>query len=56
MAKLCKKLLLILLPVAAYFAMFIYFEPYNYFGLKKGGTEDSAIVRVRNFTKDQKIS
>ena len=52
MAKLCKKLLLILLPVAAYFAMFIYFEPYNYFGLKKGGTEDSAIVRVRNFTKD----
>lgn len=39
-----------MLPVVIYFAIFIYFEPYNYFGLKHNEyVSDSAIVRVRNF-------
>lgn len=50
MTKLLKKLALVMLPVVIYFAIFIYFEPYNYFGLKHNEyVSDSAIVRVRNF-------
>ena len=53
MPKLIKKLLLILLPVAIYFAAFIYFEPYNYFGIKTSGYDpDSAIVRVRSYAQN----
>lgn len=53
MFKILKKLLLILLPVFIYIAVFIYFEPYNYFGIKKSAyTGDSAIVRVRQFTNN----
>ena len=53
MTKLLKKLALIMLPVVIYFAIFIYFEPYNYFGLKHNEyVSDSAIVRVRNFLAD----
>ncbi len=50
MFKLAKKLAVIMLPVVIYFCAFIYFEPYNYFGLKQSEyTGDSAIIRVRNF-------
>ena len=35
MTKLLKKLALAMVPVVIYFAIFIYFEPYNYFGVKK---------------------
>lgn len=53
MTKLLKKLALVMLPVVIYFAIFIYFEPYNYFGLKRNEyVSDSAIVRVRNFLAD----
>ena len=53
MTKLLKKLALVMLPVVIYFAIFIYFEPYNYFGLKHNEyVSDSAIVRVRNFLAD----
>ncbi|MBR6608663.1 MAG: hypothetical protein IKK99_00430 [Oscillospiraceae bacterium] len=53
MTKLLKKLALVMLPVVIYFAIFIYFEPYNYFGLKHNEyVSDSAIVRVRNFLRD----
>ncbi len=53
MGKLARKLLLIALPIAIYFAMFVFFEPYNYFGLKDSEyVEDSAIVRVRQFLAD----
>ena len=53
MFKLAKKLAIILLPIIIYFAAFIYFEPYNYFGLKQSEyTADSAIVRVRNYNAD----
>lgn len=53
MLKLVKKLALIALPIVIYFAIFIVFEPYNYFGLKHSEyTADSAIVRVRQFNAD----
>jgi len=53
MLKLCKKLAIVLLPIMIYFAIFVYFEPYNYFGIKQSEyTGDSAIVRVRNYNAD----
>ena len=35
MRNILKKLALLLVPVAAYFAVFLAFEPNNYFGLHK---------------------
>lgn len=53
MARLSKKLAIVLLPIFIYFALFVYFEPYNYFGLKQSEyTADSAIVRVRNYNEN----
>ena len=53
MARLFRKLALIALPVIIYFGLFVFFEPYNYFGLKHSEyVEDSAIVRVREFLSD----
>lgn len=51
MIRLAKKLTIVLIiPLLIYFSVFIYFEPYNYFGIKKSDyTGDSAIVRIRNF-------
>ena len=53
MPKLIKKLALAAVPVIIYFAMFIYFEPYDYFGLKNNEySGDSAVYRVREFIKN----
>ena len=53
MLKLAKKLAVVMVPVLIYFGIFVYFEPYNYFGIKESEyTGDSAIVRVRNFNTD----
>jgi len=53
MTKLIKKLALAMVPVAIYFAVFVYFEPYNYFGLKDNEySGDSAMYRVREYTKN----
>jgi len=50
MLKLIKKLALVAVPVIIYFAIFIIFEPYNYFGLKESEySGDSAMYRVREF-------
>ena len=50
MLKLTRKLAVVMLPIALYFAAFIYFEPYNYFGLKHSEySGDSAIARVRQY-------
>ncbi len=50
MFKLARKLAIVLLPIIIYFGIFIYFEPYNYFGIKHSEYNgDSAIVRVREF-------
>ena len=52
MTKLLKKLALAMVPILIYFAIFIYFEPYNYFGIKNNEySGDSAMYRVREFTK-----
>ncbi|MEG0019251.1 MAG: hypothetical protein RR728_01790 [Oscillospiraceae bacterium] len=54
MVKLAKKLGIVLLPIVIYFGIFIYFEPYNYFGIKQSEyTGDSAIVRVRSFNENK---
>ena len=53
MTKLLKKLALAMVPVVIYFAIFIYFEPYNYFGVKESEySGDSAMYRVREFIKE----
>lgn len=53
MSKLVKKLALAAVPIIIYFAIFIYFEPYNYFGLKNNEySGDSAMYRVREYTKN----
>ena len=53
MTKLLKKLALAMVPVVIYFAIFIYFEPYNYFGVKNSEySGDSAMYRVREFNKE----
>lgn len=50
MKKLCLKLLCLALPFVLYFGAFVYFEPYDYFGLKGGAqNEDSVITRVRSY-------
>ncbi len=53
MLKLIKKLAMVSLPIIIYFAIFIYFEPYNYFGLKESEySGDSAMYRVREYNKN----
>ncbi len=47
------RLALFLAPVVLYFAIFVIFEPYNYFGLQNNATEsDQVIYRVRQFVND----
>lgn len=44
MSRLLKKLFFIFLPIGVYLGIFVYFEPYNYFGIKtKNYDPDSAI-------------
>ena len=56
MKKLFIKIAALLLPVAIYFGLFVVFEPYNYFGLKKNNTQnkddDSIIGRLIIFEND----
>ena len=48
MKKIAAVLALLCAPVLVYFGVFLYFEPYDYFGLKGGAVqEDSYITRVR---------
>ncbi len=50
MKNIIKKLCILLIPVIVYFALFVYFEPYNYFGLFNDEyAGDSAVARVRSF-------
>ena len=49
MRKILPKLVLALLPVALYLALFCVFEPNNYFGLRKNGSTNSPIARIRAF-------
>lgn len=50
MKKIAAVLALLCAPVLVYFGVFLYFEPYDYFGLKGGAVqEDSYITRVRSY-------
>ena len=49
------RIALLALPFIIYTALFFYFEPYDYLGLKGGAVnEDSVITRVRSFLSDPK--
>jgi hypothetical protein len=50
--KFIAKIALALLPIAVYLAVFIAFEPNNYFGLRKQGSTNSPIARIRAYQKD----
>ncbi|MDL2215530.1 hypothetical protein LJB77_00405 [Ruminococcaceae bacterium OttesenSCG-928-N02] len=53
MKKFFLKLGLALLPIVAYVAFFIAFEPNNYFGLHTGANaDDSVIAKIRSFEQD----
>ena len=52
MGKILKKLALLFVPVALYFAFFLYFEPNNYFGLKESAAGTAPICRVKAFAQD----
>lgn len=49
MRKILPKLALALFPLALYFGVFVAFEPNNYFGLRRGGSTNSPIARIRAF-------
>lgn len=50
MKKILPRLALLAAPFLLYFAVFLAFEPYDYFGLKGGAaSEDSVITRVRAY-------
>ncbi len=49
MRKILIKLGLALLPVAVYLALFITFEPNNYFGLQNNSSTNSPIARIRAY-------
>ena len=50
MKKIIAVLALLCAPILVYFGVFLYFEPYDYFGLKGGAVqEDSYITRVRSY-------
>ena len=53
MRNILKKLALLLVPVAAYFAVFIAFEPNNYFGLHKVTDSESSISRLKTFQREK---
>lgn len=50
MKKILPRLALLALPFVLYYAVFLIFEPYDYFGVKGGAVnEDSVITRVRAY-------
>ncbi len=49
MKKILPKIALALLPVAAYLAFFLAFEPNNYFGLRRETSGNSPIARIRAY-------
>ncbi len=52
MKKMFIKLALAILPVAIYLAIFIAFEPNNYFNLKQNSSTNSPIARIRAYEAD----
>ena len=52
MKNILKKLALLAIPVAAWLAVFIAFEPNNYFGLKDSAGSSQPVARVRAYQQD----
>ena len=52
MKKIIPKVALALAPIVLYLAVFVAFEPNNYFGLRATGSDNSPISRIRAFEKD----
>ncbi len=51
--KLFAKIALLVLPILIYFIIFVMFEPYNYFGVRKGDFDtNQPIYRVRDYIKN----
>ena len=49
MKNILKKVLLLMIPVLAWFLFFLTFEPNNYFGLKASATSSQPVARVRAY-------
>ena len=49
MKNIMKKVLLLMIPVLAWFLFFLAFEPNNYFGLKASATSSQPVARVRAY-------
>lgn len=49
MKNILKKVLLLMIPVLAWFLFFLVFEPNNYFGLKASATSSQPVARVRAY-------
>lgn len=52
MKKILPKLALLFLPIALYLTVFVWFEPNNYFNLRKNGSDNSPIARIRAYEKN----
>ncbi|MEG0896780.1 MAG: hypothetical protein RR415_04115 [Ruthenibacterium sp.] len=52
MKRILPKLALLFLPIAVYLAVFVCFEPNNYFNLRKNGSDNSPIARIRAYEKN----
>lgn len=53
MKHLCKKLVLLSIPLLLYLAFFVTFEPNNYFGIRTSAGSTTPIARVRAFTEQK---
>ncbi len=56
MKKFVAKLALALLPLAVYFAVFVAFEPNNYFGLREDGNGNAPIARLRAYQQNPQVN
>ncbi|MEG0911259.1 MAG: hypothetical protein RSF70_06710 [Ruthenibacterium sp.] len=52
MKRILPKLALLFLPIAVYLTVFVCFEPNNYFNLRKNGSDNSPIARIRAYEKN----
>ena len=52
MKSICKKLALLAIPLAVWFAFFAAFEPNNYFGLKPAASSSQPVARVRAYQQE----
>lgn len=51
MAKIIKKIAILLIPIALYYAVFIAFEPNNYFGIRKQAAGSDIMGKLRSYSR-----